>query len=1549
MTNPFKPGQHLSSERMELLELLLKREGTIGTRAAFHEKSDSGAFSLSYGQKALWFLQQLQPQSSAYNIVTTVRVKGDLDLSALRYSFDMLIDRHQLLRATFPVSGGIPLQKIGRPATDSSHVFDTSELGEEELYELLRTEARRPFDLELGPLIRIGVFGRPAREHVLQLVVHHIVSDLWSMVILFNEFGALYQARTRGTQAILTPLPMQFADYVSFQAEMLAGPDGDKSWAYWSQRLAGDLPIMNLPADRSRPDVQTFAGDSHSLKLSHALTLELKSLAARLGITMYSLMLAAYFVLLHRLTGQIDIVVGSPTSGRTRADFDGLVGYFVNPVVLRADLSGDPGFLAFLERVCQTVLDAFDHQDYPLALLAERLHPVRDVSRSPLFQTMFVFQKAQLREQQNLMAFVVGEAGAAAEIGGLPVEFMPVYKGTSQFDLRMTVAEVDDVMATSLNGNTDLFDSLTIRRFLDHFQTLLENIVAHPEQALSKLRILGRNEEEQLLRYAKGSTATAPPARCVHEFFEVQADRTPCALAVVCEQEELTYGELNNRANQLAHYLRRLGVGPEKFIGICLERSADMIVAMLGVLKAGGAYVPLDPSYPKERMAYLLQDASATAVLTQQRLAQRLPVVCPIVQLDVLWRTISNEAIQNPPALATPSNIAYLIYTSGSTGIPKGVAIEHRSTIGLIWWAGGQYTSDDRAGVLASSSICFDCQLFEVFCTLSWGGTVILVERILDLPFSASANRITLIAATPTAVAELLRVRGVPSSVRVVNLSGEALSPTLPAQLYQETSVQKVFNLYGASEASTYSTCALIPRAPNATVTVGQPIAGTRIYVLDSHRKLVPFGVVGELYIGGSGLARGYLNRPELTAERFNTDPFSVEPFARLYQTGDLARYLSDGSIQYYGRMDYQVKVRGFRVEPGEIEAVIRGHPAVLECVVMARFSSTGDQYLAAYVLAAADSDLMAGELRRFATKKLPAYMLPSAFMVMTEFPLMPNGKVDRGAFPAPEISRSALNQDYVAPRNRTEGALAQIWEQILGTGPIGVHNDFFDLGGHSLLATQIISRAQGAFGVQVPLKSFFSTPTVAGLADSITRSQNAPVPTNQPMTRVPRDRELPLSFAQEQRLEFEQWAAERTLSLKPFQTLVALRLKGPLDRPLLEQSLNEIVRRHEVFRTTFHRRDGKAFQRIAPAAALKVAEIDTSTISEAEVLKLAIHEAEQSFDLSKSLPVRATLLDRGHQHSLLLLTIHHIVFDGWSQGVLLREWAALYGAFLHGFPSPLPEPVIEYVDFASWQREFLQGPVLEDLLSYWKQQLDGMGPIPEIELPGARSTPPAPTYAAAGQFLALSTPIGEELKELSRQSGVTLFMLFLAVLNVWLHRLSGKTDLGVVAPVANRNRLETEMTLGWFANHLVFRSDLSGNPRFKELLGRTRQVALDAFAHQDLPFPKLLDAFEYWNQPRRPYVFFNMPPVGPFESQHVGDLVITPVELNCVPGIAEPGIEVHVVERAQGFEIALVYEAERFDHATATRWMQQFQSLLEGIIKNPEQRLSDLPFLRAS
>ncbi len=1043
---------------------------------------------LSFAQQRLWFLDQYEPNSPFYNIPIALRLRGDLNVEALEQSFQEIIRRHEVLRTTFASRNGKPVQVILPSMRLTLQMIDLSDLPEPEREARARLlasdEAQRPFDLSRGPLLRVTLLRSGENDYLLLFTLHHIVSDGWSTGLFLREFNALYAAFKAAKPSLLPELPIQYADYAVWQREWLQGDVLEGQLAYWKRQIGGSPTVLELPIDRPRPAVQSFRGAMQSFILQRGLSESLIAIGRREGATQFMTLLAAFQTLLHRYTGQTAISVGTPIAGRRQKETEVLIGFFVNTLVIRADLSADPSFRTLLKQVRELSLGAYAHQDLPFEKLVEELEPERSLAQSPLFQVMFVFENAP---QESL------------DGGDLKFENFMSEATTSKFDLTLFMTQSGDRrLGGTIEYNTDLFERSRIKRMIEHFQTLLEGIAADPEQRASQIPLLTEAEQHRLLIEWNETEAEEVSYQGIHEWFASQVEFTPDRIAVVCEGQHLTYRRLNARANQIAHHLRELGVGPEVLVGISIERSIEMVVGMLAILKAGGAYVPLDPAYPVERLLFMLEDAQAPVLVTEQRLVEELPgrstrVVC----LDRDWKSIAQQKTNNPVSGVTAANPAYVIYTSGSTGRPKGIALSHRALMNLIEWHFSVHSKEART--LQFASLSFDASFHEIFATWCSGGTLFIAtetERIdtASLAIFLSENAIEKLV-LPVVVLQQLAERyssqpQVFRSFRELITTGEQLQITGPiVELFKQLGNCSLHNHYGPSESHVVTSYSLSdpPEQWASHPAIGRPIANTQIYILDSHFNPVPAGVPGELYIGGVSLSRGYIIRPEVTAEKFIPDPFSRQPSARLYRTGDLSHFLPDGTIEYLGRIDHQVKIRGFRIELGEIEAVLGQHSAVQENVVLAREDGGGQKRLLAYVVTGQDHQTSINELRSFLREKLPDYMIPSGFVLLEEFPLTPNGKVDRRALPEPGQTRPDLEAAFVTPRSAAEEVVAAIWSEVLRVERVGIYDNFFDLGGHSLLATQVISRLRETFQAErLPLRKLFEAPTIAGLVDAL-------------------------------------------------------------------------------------------------------------------------------------------------------------------------------------------------------------------------------------------------------------------------------------------------------------------------------------------------------------------------------------------------------------------------------------------------------------------------------
>jgi amino acid adenylation domain-containing protein len=1075
----------LSPAKRAIFEMRLREElpeEAINRRMS--RRPDVAPPPMSFAQQRMWFLDQLEPGSPFYNVPIAISLKGPLHADALKRSINEIVGRHEALRTTFPNREGNPVQVIAPHLTLELPVKDLRGIPEGEREGVARRlageESLAPFDLSSGPLVRVHLLRLGNEEHAFLLTMHHIISDGWSMGVFFRELVVLYEAFSRSKPSPLPDLPLQYADFAHWQRQWFQGEVLERQLSYWKRGLGGELPVLDLPADRPRPPIQTYHGATQSIFLSLELAESLKALGRQEGVTLFMTLLAAFQTLLYRYVGQDDIIVGSPIANRNRVEIEGLIGLFVNTLVLRTDLSGDPGFRELLGRVRKVAMGAYAHQDLPFEKLVEEIRPKRDTSRTPLFQVMIQLTNVP-RDRLDLP--------------GIHMEDFKFDNKVAKFDLSVDVTEEAGGLSCLFEYNTDLFDPGTITRFMGHFQTLLEGIVAVPDQKISKFELLTEKEHHRILLEWNDTRVNSAGEACLHNLFEAQVNRTPEATAVSFEDRDLTYRELNRRANQLANYLGKKGVRPEVLVGICMERSLEMVVGILGVLKAGGAYVPLDPADPEARLTFMLQDTNAPVVLTQSRFRERLPARgIETFFFDAGWERVAQESAETPACSVTLENLAYVIYTSGSTGKPKGVMVPHRAVCNNLHWVRKRYRLTESDVVLQISSFVFDASISEIFAPLLSGARLVLARSSEQyepgyLVKVIGKQGVTIIQLVPSLLRVLLDEEGFPHcrSLRCVIGGGETMPVELEERFYKTLNAE-LYNTYGPTETAIDATCwPCNGKIGGRSVPIGRPIDNFQLYILDRNLQPVPIGVPGELHIGGAGLARGYLNNNELTAEKFIVHPFGHKAGERLYKTGDLVRYLPDGNIEFIGRIDHQVKVRGFRIEPGEIEAVLRQHPGVRDAVVLAREDPFSGRRLVAYIIPSGKNPApMAGELRDFLKRKLPEYMVPAFHVTLEAFPLTTTGKVDRRALPDPGQERSEPEGTYVAPRDELETQLKVIWEKVLGIKPVGVRDNFFELGGHSLLAVQLFAQIVKTYGKSLPLTTLFQAPTVEDLAKII-------------------------------------------------------------------------------------------------------------------------------------------------------------------------------------------------------------------------------------------------------------------------------------------------------------------------------------------------------------------------------------------------------------------------------------------------------------------------------
>ncbi|WP_338861601.1 non-ribosomal peptide synthase/polyketide synthase [Mycetohabitans rhizoxinica] len=1474
--------------------------------------SRDGALPLSFAQQRLWFFAQLDSASDTYHMPMALRLRGTLNPIAWQQALDALWARHEALRSVFVSVDGQPQVQLlpaeaGMPMTwhDLRGVSDAAT----QLVQLSAEAAQAPFDLACGPLMRACGIQVADDEYVMLLVQHHIVSDGWSVGVLVRELNTLYRAACDGQTDPLPALTIQYPDYAAWQRQWLSGERLKAQGEYWRTQLTDAPVLLTLPTDRPRPAQQSFEGAYVPIQIDAQTTQALKRWSQAQGATLFMTVLAAWSAVLARLSGQEDLVIGTASANRHHPQIEPLIGFFVNTLALRMDVSGEPSATQLLERVRRTALEAQAHQDVPFEQVVEIVQPPRRLEHTPLFQVMFAWQSNE-RAVWDLPALEVTPADLAYDV--------------AKFDLDLHLYEAGGEIVGALGYATALFDRATIERHVGYLQTMLQAMAADAAYPVTRVELLSPAERTLLLQTWNATQRDYPAHQCIHQLFEAQAERMPEAIALVYEDQALSYTELNARANRLAHQLIELGVVPNARVAICVQRSPAMVVGLLAILKAGGAYVPLDPSYPGERLAHILMDAAPDIVLADAAGQVALGGAALTDRTVLDPNRLPAQAETNPvvPDL-TSRHLAYVIYTSGSTGIPKGVMVEHAQTVNFLFWALQTFTSAETQHTLLATSISFDLSIYECFVPLAQGSTVHLVEDALALMHHAQP--VSLINTVPSALQSLLAHQADLSSAVTINMAGEPLKASLIKQVFEKTPVQRLCNLYGPSESTTYSTWLSIQRGAPFIESIGRPIANTRIYLLDRYGQPVPLGAVGELYIGGAGVARGYLNRPELTAERFVPDPFSDDAGARLYKTGDLARYLPDGNLEFVGRNDEQVKIRGFRIEPGEIEACLTAHPQVRDAVVLA-CGEGSDKRLVAYVQAEADEPL-ASTLRAQVAASLPEYMVPSAFVRLDALPLTPNGKLDRRALPAPSADAFA-HQAYEAPQGELETTLAQIWSELLGVEPVGRHDNFFALGGHSLLAVRLMNRV-AALGIALPLATLFAAPTLAGLAavlEAQCASDSAALPA---ITPVSRDGALPLSFAQ-QRLWF---FAQLDSASDTYHMPMALRLRGTLNPIAWQQALDALWARHEALRSVFVSVDGQPQVQLLPAeAGMPMTWHDLRGVSDAaaQLVQLSAEAAQAPFDLACGPLMRACGIQVADDEYVMLLVQHHIVSDGWSVGVLVRELNTLYRAACDAQTDPLPALTIQYPDYAAWQRQWLSGERLKAQSEYWRTQLADAPVL--LTLPTDRPRPAQQSFAGAHVPIRIDAQTTRELKRWSQAQGATLFMTVLAAWSAVLARLSGQEDLVIGTASANRHHPQIEPLIGFFVNTLALRMDVSGEPSATQLLERVRCTALEAQAHQDLPFEQVVEIVQ---PPRRLDHTPLFQVMFVWQSNERGTWALPGLEVTSAGRdheVAKFDLNLHMHEAGGEMVGVLHYATALFDCATIERHVGYLQTMLQAM-----------------
>ncbi len=1385
MSDLYQQLATLSPEQRALFERRLQQRGiSLSQPLVIPRRSPQGSVPLSFAQHRLWFIHQLDSSSTVYHVPFALRLRGNLLITALEQALNSVIQRHESLRTTFTMDDHQqPVQVVAAPSFQPLSIVDLPDLPTEsgdrdvQIQTIIQALIDRPFDLR-QPLLRSTLLRLDKTDHILVLTTHHIISDRWSVGVFLREMSLSYQAITQNQLVPLDELPIQYGDWAIWQRQQLQGASLLAQQTYWRQQLSGELPVLKLPSDRPRPAIPSYQGNHYPVALSPSLSTQLKHLAARSGATLFMLLLASFQTLLYRYTGQDDLIIGSDIANRDRRETEGLIGLLVNTLVLRTRLSGQDSFAILLERVQEVTLAAYAHQQLPFEQVVELVNPDRDLSQmSPLFQVKFDLQLAPVQP---------------FTLAGLEIERLPVEELTVKYELRLNLHDTPDGICGQFEYSRDLFDERTIAQMATHWQTLLAAIVTNPQQPLCELPLLSQAEIQQLDQWNQ-TQHFYPTDRCIHQLIEAQVERTPTAIALVAGQEVFTYQDLNTQANQLAHYLQSLGVQPQTTIGVCLDRTPMIAIALLAILKVGAAYVPLDPTYPTTRLQWILADADVPIVLTQTESCKALThSSVTLVTLDdpTLFAPFPTS---NPTASVTPDSLAYLIYTSGSTGTPKGVMIRHGSTVSLLHWARDTFAADAIAGVLASTSICFDLSVFELFVPLSWGGKVILAENALALPNLPAADQVTLINTVPSAIAHLLHHKGIPASVNTINLAGEPLSDRLVRQLHQLRQRPQIFNLYGPSEATTYSTYAQLQPDDPHPPSIGRPIANTQVYVLDDHQQPVPIGVPGELYLGGAGLAQGYWHRPDLTVDRFISLPHPPlpTPHSPLYKTGDRVRWRKDGRLEFLGRSDHQIKLRGYRIELGEIESVLSQHPEIEQAIVLVHPINDQPQLIA--YLTPSTVNLIT--MQQWLSDRLPAYMIPSQWMSLDVFPLTANGKIDRRALSALNHPIASTNQPLVPPQTETEKAIAHIWQQTLQSESLSIHHNFFELGGHSLLGMTIIAQISLHFDVEIPLRYLFQFPTIAQLGKEIDRLLQTTDPTVTIAPALPqiqpqpgdRHQPFPLTDIQQAYLLGRNAAFELgNVSTHGYREIETIGLTVAQ----MEQAFQRLIERHEMLRVIIQP-DGQqqTLAQVAPYS-MPILDLRGQSLQDverqlADVRDRLSHQILPT-DRYPLFDVRAVQLTDDRIRFCVSFDV--LMGDAWSFQLLGQELALL----LQSPQASLPPLTLTFRDYVLAEQSLRSSPLYERSRTYWQQRLDSLPPAPELPLTQFLSAMTTPRFTRRSYQLDAAT--WTTLKQRTTQVGITPSALILTAFATVLSRWSQCAHFTLNLTLFNRLPLHPEV-----------------------------------------------------------------------------------------------------------------------------------------------------------
>ncbi|TCS92394.1 non-ribosomal peptide synthetase [Hazenella coriacea] len=1495
-----------------------------------------GARPLSFAQKRLWFADQLDPGNPLYNITVTMNIEGNVKRELLEKSWEQIVVRHEALRTRFVVKDVEPVQSVMDLWEIDFNFYDlrqlTTKSKEIEREQIIQNQTLQRFNLEKGPLFAISMIQLDEAQYQLCITTHHIISDGWSMDVIARELVHDYQSLDSGPGSESLELPIQFSDYAIWQHENSYQEMVEKQMEYWIDKLQDKLPVLQLPTDYPRPPMLKHDGEIYRFEIPETLKIKLEEMSRNHGVTLFMTLLAAYQTLLSRYSGEKDLLIGTPFAGRNHSAVEDLVGFFVNTLALRTDLSGEISFSDLLQRVREETIQSFSYPDVPFDQLVEAIQPERNPSYTPIFQVMFAYQQMPT-DPWKFSDLTIHR----------PVE---VPTGLSEYDLTLYIDEGEQLYGR-WEYRTDLFERVTIERMTDHLIQLLHEVCKSPEQPIEKISIITEAEKKLVLYDWNQTEVPFPREKGLHQLFEEQVLLTPHHTAVIYGDQTLSYDELNRRANQLAHFLREKGVQEDQAVGVCIERSFDLIVALMAILKAGGAYLPLDTESPAARLEQILQDADSSFCLIQDQFQKKFASMnVESIALKQSWETIETYSEQNIDLDVNPEQLVSIYYTSGSTGKPKGVASTHEGWVNRMVWMQRKHQMVERETALHKTTLTFDDSAVEIFWPLMVGARIALIEpglhrdprAIIDagiryqatlIQFVPSMLRMVLDNMTPEDKEQL-------SCVRVVISSGEALPAGL-VEKFLERMPGTLFNTWGATEVSidsTVHTCSEEDVQRGGIVSVGRPFDNNMVYVLDDDLQPVPIGVPGDLYLAGIGLAREYINQPDKTKEAFIENPFV--PGTRMYRTGDRGYFLKDGSIIFLGRKDNQVKIRGMRVELGEIESTLRRDPGVKEAVVIVQEHGNVKRlvaYIATHVVGGVDIQ----SLRSFMSEQLPNYMVPSYYMLLDELPLNANGKIDRQALPQPDLSENVLDHT-VEPTTEAEKSLATIFSEILGVQRVGIHDDFFVLGGHSLLAVQVVSRIQNTFNVKIPLRSIFESPTVAQLIEVIEK-EKATLCDFKQLQKVDRTQTLPVSYSQKRMWFLHQLEPLSTAYHMPF----CIHLQGKLDVEALTQGLQQMIDRHEILRTVFQESEGEPAQSI-----LETIHVDLPVIPFFHILKHQrmeqakawyLEQMKAPFDLKEGPLVKFTLLQIDEEEFVLVMILHHILADGWSLDIIKRELTQVYQGIVEKQNFSLPPLQIQYADFAYSQRKWMEGEEFQNQLAYWKQQLSGE--LPRISLPMDEGIG---TDQPSRHTLQLSPELSTRLREWSQAEGATLFMTLLAAFKSFLYRITGEEDMIVGTPIIDRSDEQLEPLVGMFLNTLVLRNQVSDEISFKEFVGQVRETTLQAYTNQDVPFEMLVEEIQPTRSLNRNPLFDIFVNYVNFEDIQKPSWSLPQLKAETLDWHDPESkflLTLYIVDLEDGIELDLVHPTGAFSNERMIHWLDQFKFLLEQLVQSPDQPLN--------